>query len=289
MTQFRPLLAHTIKDTTTLNYPVLASVKLDGIRCVVINGVAMSRNLKPIKNAHVQACIGKPEYNGLDGELIVGDIFAKDCYRQTNSGVMSFEGEPDFKFHVFDRFDMPDSQFLTRLSTLPRLPHVRLVEHWEIDTEHQLLKLENEFLERGAEGLMVRSLEGKYKQGRSTEKEGILGKLKRFVDAEYEIVGFEERMHNANPATKDALGHTERSSHKENMIGRGDLGAIVCKTSDGLTFCCGSGFDDAQRREIWDNKDKYLGKMAKVKSFMIGVKDKPRFPIFLGIRDPIDA
>lgn len=63
---------------------------------------------------------------------------------------------------------------------------------------------------------MVRSLAGKYKQGRSTEKEGILGKLKRFVDAEFEVVSYTERMHNGNAPTKDALGirnahHTKRT------------------------------------------------------------------------------
>ena len=89
MSQFKPLLSATIEDTASLRYPVLVSTKLDGIRCLVIDGVACSRNLKPIRNAYIQKCIGKPEYNGLDGELIVGNVFAKDCYLKTNSGVMS--------------------------------------------------------------------------------------------------------------------------------------------------------------------------------------------------------
>ena len=135
---------------------------------------------------------------------------------------------------------------------------------------------------------MIRSGDGKYKYGRSTTKEGTLLKLKRFVDAEYKIVGFEERMHNANEATKNALGQTERSSHKENLVGRGDLGALVLETADGLRFNCGTGFTDSSRSEIWGNRDRYLGQFAKIKSFLIGVKDLPRFPVFLGMRDPID-
>ena len=135
---------------------------------------------------------------------------------------------------------------------------------------------------------MVRSIDGTYKFGRSTLRDGILGKLKRFTDAEYKVVDFQERMHNANEATTNALGHTERSSHKENKVGRGDLGALVLETADGQRFNCGTGFDDAARSEIWNNRDQYLGRWAKIKSFLIGVKDLPRFPVFLGWRDPID-
>ena len=284
----KPLLAYTVEDTSTLKYPLFASVKLDGIRCLVIDGVAYSRNMKPIKNEYVQKCIGKTEYNGLDGELIVSDIFAKDCYRQTNSGVMSKDGEPDFKFYVFDRWDMEKFKFETRYTNIPKLPFVEVVSQFEIETEYGLLQFEQELLDKGAEGVMVRSIDGTYKNGRSTAKDGILGKLKRFSDAEYRIVGFVERMHNANEATINALGHTERSSHKENLIGRGDLGALVLETADGQKFNCGTGFDDALRAEIWANKDAYLGRMAKVKSFLIGVKDLPRFPVFISLRDEGD-
>jgi DNA ligase-1 len=285
---FKPLLSATIENTANLKYPVLVSTKLDGIRCIVIDGVACSRNLKPIRNKHVQACIGKPEYNNLDGELIVGDPFASDCYLKTNSGVMSGDGEPDFKFYVFDRIDKPQVVFIDRLSSLPRLPYVELVPHWECENEYELLDIESKLLAKGAEGVMVRSFAGTYKMGRSTLKDGILGKLKRFADAEYKIVDMVERMHNANEATTNALGHTERSSHKENKIGRGDLGALVLVTADGQTFNCGTGFNDEERAFIWNNRDHYIGKMAKIKSFLIGVKDLPRFPVWISLRHEDD-
>ena len=286
----KPLLAHTIEDTSKIKYPVYVSVKLDGIRCLIIDGVAVSRSLKPIKNKYIQSCIGKPQYNGLDGEIVVGGILAEDCYRVTNSGVMSSDGEPDFTYHVFDRWDRDHLGFSGRLSSLDDDANefITVVNHELVDDEKELLAMESVWLNMGAEGLMVRSPDGPYKQGRSTLKEGILGKLKRFVDSEYRVVGFEERMHNANEATVNALGHTERSSHKENKSGRGDLGALILTTEDGLEFNCGTGFGNATRREIWDNRDQYMGKYAKVKSFLIGVKDKPRFPVFLGFRDASD-
>lgn len=288
-TIFKPLLSATIEDTSKLSYPAIVSPKLDGIRCLIINGIAVSRSLKPIRNKRVQAFFGKAEYKGLDGELIVGDPCSKTCYRDAYSGVMSEDGEPDVWFHVFDRFDSVLG-FVDRYASLPRkgeAERIVRVPHRVVSTETQLLEVENEYLDQGYEGLMVRSPTGSYKQGRSMLRDEILGKLKRFTDAEYQIVGFQERMHNANEAKTNALGHTERSMHKENMIGRGDLGALVLRY-DGGTFTCGTGFDDKQRAEIWANKDSYLGKIAKVKQFAYGVKDAPRFPVWLGFRDPID-
>ena len=71
---FKPMLAATVSDEP-LSYPLLASVKLDGVRALVVDGVVMGRSLKPIPNKHVQRLFGHTQLNGLDGELIVGDLF----------------------------------------------------------------------------------------------------------------------------------------------------------------------------------------------------------------------
>lgn len=285
----KPLLAYTVEDTAKLQYPLLASVKLDGIRCLIIDGVVMSRSLKPIRNSHVQKLFGIPELNGCDGELIVGKPNSDTVYRDTNSGVMSGDGEPDVTLFLFDRFDRPSVPFKDRYAALPKnVPHTKCLSQHVVSCESVLLELEQKYLDEGYEGLMVRSSAGAYKFGRSTAKDGILGKLKRFQDAEYKVVGFEERMHNGNEAKVNALGQTERSSHKENKTGRGDLGALVLELAPGQTFNVGTGFDDNDRAEIWQNRDKYLGRFAKIKSFAIGVKDAPRFPVWLGFRDGDD-
>jgi DNA ligase-1 len=130
---------------------------------------------------------------------------------------------------------------------------------------------------------MGRSIDGVYKYGRATMKEGILWKLKRFADHEYEVIGFEERMHNGNVATTNELGYTERSSHQAGMVPMGTLGALVLKHSAG-DFRCGTGFTDEQRAQIWASRESLMGRMAKIKHFEIGVKDLPRFPVFLDFR-----
>jgi DNA ligase-1 len=53
-----------------------------------------------------------------------------------------------------------------------------------------------------------------------------------------------------------------------------------------VTFEIGSGFSAADRIRLW--KDKPIGRIVKYKSQPVGVKDKPRFPVFLGFRDEKD-
>ena len=288
---FKPLLAETITDFAALRYPLVASPKLDGIRSINLGEGLVSRTLKPIPNDHVQSLFGGAELRGLDGELICGDPTAKDAYNKTYSAVMSKDGTPDVTFFVFDHVESPMAPFTERLAKvhkmMPQLNCV-VVEQRLVHDEAALLNLEERWLGQGYEGVMVRSPNGRYKYGRSTEKEGILLKLKRFRDDEFKVIGFEERLHNGNEATIDELGRTKRSSHQENKTGRGDLGALILETSEGIQFNCGSGFTDDQRREIWDNKEAYLGQFAKVKHFAYGVVEKPRFPTFLGWRSPID-
>lgn len=40
--------------------------------------------------------------------------------------------------------------------------------------------------------------------------------------------------------------------------------------------------------EIWNKQVELIGSTVKYKYFEIGVKDKPRFPIFCGFRDKRD-
>lgn len=282
------MLSATCESIAGLQYPLLASPKLDGIRAVVLNGRLVSRNLKAIRNAHTYDRFSHESIEGLDGELICGPHDA-EVFRRTTSAVSSADGEPDVTFWVFDVYGL-SCGFEKRMAylrglTLPK--GVRVVPHVYINNARELEKYETEQLALGFEGVMLRSLEGPYKEGRSTSREGYLMKLKRFEDAEAEVIGFEERMHNGNPATLDALGHTERSSHKANMVGRGDLGALVVRGLNGpyagQKFNIGTGFSDADRAWWWAGRDDKLGTVVKYKFFPTGSKEAPRFPTYLAI------
>ena len=292
MLKVKPLLSCEV-SLDKINFPVYVSTKFDGIRALVIDSVVYSRSLKPIRNKYVQKLFGKPEYNGMDGELVVGDIYAKDVFQKTTSGVMSEDGEPDVTFHVFDIFTNNTAPYKERLYelnerlVLDQYTSLVATEQRYVHTKDELLKLLEKERVNGGEGLICRSPSGIYKYGRSTPKEQLSVKLKFFETGEFEVIGFEERMHNTNEAKTNELGYTERSSCKENLIPMNTLGSLVLKYGDS-EFRCGTGFSDAQRKEIWENKESYLGKLASIRYMSVGSKDLPRVPSFLGWRDVDD-
>jgi DNA ligase-1 len=270
-----------------LRFPLLASPKLDGVRAIVRNGVVLSRSLKPIPNRYVQRLFGS-RYEHSDGELIVGAPTSPACYRDTVSGVMSEDGEPDVKFWQFDHIADPSSGYEDRWAKLKHSRYAPILESIYIGDIEALLMYEQECLRLGYEGVILRDPDAPYKFNRSTVREGYLLKLKRFEDAEAVVIGFEERMHNGNEATVSELGRTKRSTHQAGKVGRGDLGALLVRTGDGVEFSIGTGFSDAERAALWRDRDHLLGKIAKFKSFPIGVKEAPRHPVFLGWRHSDD-
>jgi DNA ligase-1 len=288
----RVMLAAKPGDLSQVKFPVLASPKLDGIRAVNVNGRLLSRTMKLIPNTYCQALFGRPEYHGLDGELVVGMPTEPNCMQRTSSGVMSFDGKPLVTWYIFDSWNsgQPFHRRLKYLRELPTLPYiVKVLPQIMIYNLTDLLAYENEILCDGYEGVIFRDPRAPYKQNRSTFREGGMVKLKRFSDSEAIITGVFELEHNDNEATYDERGFTKRSSAQEGKVGADTLGGfLVTDVSSGVNFSIGSGFTMAQRESYWKDAEALIGKIIKYKYFSIGVLDKPRHPIFLGFRDPID-
>lgn len=284
---FRVMLA-TDYDPEKLRFPALASPKLDGIRAYVKDGVVLSRQNKPIPNDHVQSLFSK--YEHYDGELIVGSPTDPMCFRNTMSGVMSEEGEPDVTFYVFDHLGDGSVPYHVRLGVINahRFEAVSALKQTYLESHSALKQYEALTLGLGYEGVILRCPNAPYKQGRSTVREGYLLKVKTFLDDEATVVRFEERMHNTNEATVSETGRTKRSSHQAGKVGRGDLGALVVSWK-GQVFSIGTGFTDAERQHIWDNQNKYLGALVKFKYFPVGGYEAPRHPVFAGFRDRRDV
>jgi DNA ligase-1 len=295
---FKPLLAATLTNENigSLKYPVYCSQKLDGIRAIVRDGKLYSRNGKLIPNKWCQELFGHEEYNGFDGELIVGAANDPNVYNKTSSGVMSHDGKPDVTYYIFDNADPKEAHksYYERYRDIynsvandeDNFPRVSVLHQEEIGCELVLLAFETKCLEQGFEGIMVRSPWAHYKWGRSTPREQIIFKLKRFTDSEAEVIGMVELNSNQNEQTTDELGRSKRSHEKAGLVPMGTMGALVvrdCKT--GVEFEVGSGFTADQRQWWWDNDDKLHGTIITYKHFEVGVKDKPRFPVFLRIRN----
>lgn len=290
---FKPMLAGTLlaEDLPHLVFPLYGSPKFDGIRAMVLDGVLVSRNLKPIPNKHLQKLFGKPAYNGLDGELICGTPTAAACFRTTASAVMSYDGEPDVQLYVFDRFSNHHESFrqrMQKLSGAARLPGVRIVVQKDLNTAEDLTQYATQCVAAGYEGIMVRNGTSPYKFGRGTFSAKDLLKYKQFADAEAVVLGAVERMHNGNEATTDALGRTKRTSHKANKTGLDTLGALRVRGLNGpykdVEFAVGTGWTDEERQALWNAHELaagVVGQVLKYKYFPSGSKDAPRFPVFL--------
>ena len=291
--------------------PMEASPKLDGIRCMIQNGIALSRSLKPIPNKHVQSELGRKEFNGLDGELIVGAPTDSDVYRNTTSHVMSHDKEFKFTFWIFDSFLKKETYknrrkginfnlnisfdnlgYRTRETVVlspDYVTTVRVLNSQVINNMEELKEYEIDCLSIGYEGVILRDPNAMYKHGRSTAKEGGLIKVKRFKDSEATVLDVEEQMKNNNEKKVNELGRGQRSSHKANKSPKGTLGALVVKdVHSGVQFNIGTGFTNTIRDQLWFHREDIIGTTVKYKYFDIGVKEAPRHPVYLGIRIPED-
>ncbi len=274
----------TKADLAKISYPILCSPKIDGIRCLRPHGMTpVTRTFKEIPNRFLREKLTRTLPEGIDGELWHPD----KTFHQIQSEVMSFNGESDVDFYAFDFVRKGlDDHFLFRFSNLKiiDLPDIELVSHTTINNEKELLKFEENCIQEGYEGAMIRSIGGPYKCGRSTVNEGYLLKLKRFQDAEGIVVGFEELLHNENEAKVGQLGYLERSHLSANKAKSGMLGALIVKLPSGETFKIGTGFTEEERIHIWANQLAYIGKQLTFKYQPHGTKDLPRCPVFKDFR-----
>lgn len=283
------MLAGQVPDNLAdIRYPVYVTPKLDGIRCVVVTGQALSRSLKPIPNDHVRGMIEDLGVLGLDGELVLRD--ATGHFGAVSGAVMRKSGKPDFQYVVFDQWTQPGG-YLERVERLKMhdFPSwVVVLDPVDVWNEEELAHAAATHLEQGFEGTMLRIGHGPYKQGRSTTNEAYLLKMKPFEFEEAVVTGMEEMLHNDNVAKTNALGQTERSSHKAGMRAAGVMGKLIGRTRDGREVKVGSGFTAEQRREIWDQPGSTYGRVFRFKHQTHGAKDGFRIPIFDGWRERAD-
>lgn len=274
----KPMKPHSkIPNLRELKYPVIASPKLDGIRCIMVDGKALSYNQKPIPNDYIRTTleklIGLTKY---DGELMIDGDFNK-----VQSVVMSqyHHNQKDFYFNIFDSYMDPTKPFHKRAKYVADFcnannhPHLRAVEQVLCVDSKELEEYWAECTALGYEGCIVRDPNGPYKFGRSTLREGYALKLKHFNDDEATIIGVEELMHNADTSTK----------RQENLIAGNTLGSLIVMWNM-KEFKIGSGFDQIQRDELWRIRNQIIGQSVTFKYQEVSSYGIPRFPVFKGLR-----
>ena len=336
MKQFKPMLgANAPDDKSELNFPLLVSVKLDGIRAIFHPELGLvSRSLKPIPNKQLHEKYSHLiEYSKQNNIIFDGEFYNhKMTFQEITSLVMTecFEEqktvkklqkqsspllvyyykiteeeitfENPIKFHIFDRLDLKNSEdhLINRASNyIDHENHKNIVKVDQklIYKVKELDKLFNEALDDGYEGLIIRCPSQKYKFGRSTVKEKGLLKYKPFITYDAKITGITERLVNTNESFRNELGQSVKRNTKEDKIGTGIASAFIVKINWLQFSNKKSGTFEMRelkvtipgteefRREIFENQDKYIGKMIEFKGMDVGAKDVPRHPVFERFRE----
>ena len=298
---------------TDLPYPLLVSEKFDGVRCLIIDGVAYSRKGLELHDKFQERF--SPIFNHLEKSEMVWDCEVYHPAATFQQIVSSIANDNDHERGLPLRlyvFDVLSNKEWERKSYTPFQARYQLYQHligqidprqeWLMPVEQKLCQTQQEVKEYfdlicsfGGEGVMLRSMGGLYKHGRSTLREGSLYKYKPFADLDAIIIGFEPKARLTSEAkeritTKDALGRSKRGFRKGDREIVDEIGAIICQVPE-RTYVDDNGVvrdyvfkatwvkGTPLREEItWDNKEDYLGKWVEVNYCPVGEKHLPRFP-----------
>ena len=283
--------------------PVLVTPKIDGIRCLIDsrNGVAYSRSFKQIPNHYVQqaAKIFANAWKGgpviVDGELVRLSVGAEPrlhlSYHTTQSWVLS-DSPPwaSWQYAMFDcimgdRLDQPAMFRSGALASLTdNMPNGEKVTEQLCHTYEELFEVEQFFLAAGYEGAMLRHPSSPYKhKARCTLGDGYLLKLVRTLDEVATIVGCEEFMHCTAESMPTETGKLKKYKTTTNTVPSGMLGSFIVNVAQcPETFKVSAGqLSHEQRRELWTNKDKLVGKSIIFRHKPFGQLDVPRHGRFV--------
>jgi DNA ligase-1 len=309
---FKPTLAcdANLDALDTLPFPLAGFLKYDGVRVIHKHGF-YGRSMKLHANPHLQGVFNKEAYYGFDSEGLVTEPGDPMACTLTSGAFMRKKDKPkenkfvkvDATCHVFDDFTNPDLAFIDRyFAAKRRVEHLLMGDPStplavfpmrEIENIEQLIAFEAEADAGNHEGLILRSLHGRYKFGRCTEKEGIFLRIKRFEEREFLIEDFEEGFTNTNEATKDPLGHTERSTKKDGMVPNGQIASLIgtdLVSKERVKVAAGK-MTVAEATAGFQRFDElYKGQIGKYQVFNKGTGNftKPRFPTFQSLRSKED-
>ena len=262
------------------------SHKMNGTRCVFINGQMKSRQNKLYNGLeHIIADIKKLELENffIDGELVYKNeegLSDSDAFQKGCSIAMSKDNDKSqLKLVVFDIF--PKDEFLNlhtskktykeRIKDLDKLEesiiafgitNLSVVERLYEGTDHsqiwKWLDYADEYM--GWEGIMI-NLDTPYECKRTKN----LIKVKRFFEKDL-------RCTNVNIATTGKY--------------KGIMGSITCNYFDN-TVDVGSGFNDSQREYFAKHPEEIVGKIVSVK-YKEETQNKDggkslQFPVYMGI------
>ena len=299
MKTFKPMLAPNEKiDITTLKYPLLASYKLDGIRCIFKDGQLYSRALKQFPNIKLRerfaylAKLCQANNIILDGELLAKSLTFNELSGITRQ--LDKELPKDLFFYCFDSIKCEDydapfndrvvntQKFITQIEQ----QYVSLLSQ-NLITEHiKIQELYEKALEFGCDGLILRAPNGRYKFGRGTIKEGLIYKMKPFMTFDAKIIGIIQATEVREGAEKkiNELGRSVTSKKIADRVLIEKAAAFIVMY-EGKELKVTIAMTDEEKEDVWKNQSKYLGRIIEYKGMLVGAKDLPRHPVYIRMRD----
>ena len=248
----------------------LASEKLDGVRAYWDGENLLSRQGKKL-SAPPSFTKNFPKF-ALDGELYAKELKFEEIQASVMDKLPDEKAWSRLKFHVFD---VPEASggLLARLEVLAKFlknepnDNLIIIKQIKMRDNAQFLKFAENIIANGGEGAVVREPNAPYERKRS--KNAL--KFKKFKDAECEVISINKGNGKyaslAGSLTCRALG----GKYGEEKAG---------EPKEGTIFKIGSGLSDKNRQ-----KPPKIGSIITYKFQNLSSYGKPRFPIFLRVRE----
>lgn len=314
----RPYKATDWDPEHPMEFPVVILPKVDGVRGLHNHTSLCSRTFEPFANTFTQRRYNVSQMAGFDFEIAAGPPTSPSLCRDTTSALNSHGGEPYLELWVFDLLDAQTEgmgyldrlvqaharvdELKLRCVELPWAANLRKMPYRVVKNYAELEAAHREHVALGYEGSIVRSIDGKYKFGTSTVREGGYLRIKDFAHDEILVEELQEGQTNTNTLESNNLGLAKRSTHQENMVPNGMVGALVGRTvkdiyvnggkkvipvGSRVTVSAGK-LTEQERLHLLANPHEIVGKFIKFQHFPHGVKDKLRFTTFQSVRPDWD-
>ena len=290
-------------ETRITKYPVSVMPKLDGIRALsryLAGGVHMrSRNNKQHEAPliHIKEELSTflkylPANSELDGELYTLDLSFNELSGVIRTKKTKHAKHDLVQFYIFDLIEPKQLPWLERYNLLNNCfqqykedghssNHFNIVQTYNAENEQELLDYHAKFVAQGYEGIIIRRL-------KSTEVTCCLGKDTRCKKCEkgYKLTIYRSKRTNAMMKYKEFIDEEVKIIGFDVGVGT-EEGAIIYKVLDdrGNEFTVRPRGTVEERRHLYLEKEKLLGKPLTIRYQELSEYQVPRFPVGISVRD----
>lgn len=267
---FLPMLAFDYhKRGHDVTFPAYIQPKLDGVRAIYNTTTHAFQSRTGKKFGHLQHITDEISNLNLllDGELYSDTLTFQEITGSANKKKKlsneDLEKQKEISYNVYDV--IAPGNYTERLNLLKGLfknnkfKYTKLVETKVIKKPEELEAKHDDYIKEGYEGMIIRNFEGEYALKNRSKN---LQKYKKFDDDEFEIIDF-----------------TEGVGKEAGLV------LWINRTKDGKTFTARPKGTHEERKKLFENAKKYIGKMLTVRYFGYTDDKIPRFPVGITIRD----